>query len=63
VAALCFVCCIAGVASTRCAETLIKFAEHQRKLLKELDESFKNGGYQHSPNDLGWFEKAKSFFS
>ena len=44
-------------------ETPVKLTEHQRKLLKELDESFKKGGHKHSPNDQGWFEKAKSFFS
>jgi molecular chaperone DnaJ len=43
-------------------ETPIKLTEHQRKLLKELDDSFKKGGLKHSPNDKGWFEKAKSFF-
>ena len=44
-------------------ETPVKLTEHQRKLLKELDESFKKGGHKHSPNDKGWFEKAKDFFS
>lgn len=44
-------------------ETPVKLTEHQRKLLKELDESFKKGGLKHSPNDKGWFEKAKEFFS
>ena len=44
-------------------ETPVKLTEHQRKLLKELDESFKKSGHRHSPNDKGWFEKAKSFFS
>ncbi|WP_372658333.1 molecular chaperone DnaJ [Hydrogenophaga sp.] len=44
-------------------ETPVKLTEHQRKLLKELDDSFKKGGHKHSPNDAGWFEKAKSFFS
>lgn len=44
-------------------ETPVKLTEHQRKLLKELGESFKKGGNKHSPNDQGWFEKAKSFFS
>jgi molecular chaperone DnaJ len=43
-------------------ETPIKLTEHQRKLLKELDDSFKKAGLKHSPNDKGWFEKAKSFF-
>jgi molecular chaperone DnaJ len=44
-------------------ETPIKLTEHQRKLVKELDESFKKGGNKHSPNEDSWFEKAKSFFS
>ena len=44
-------------------ETPVKLTEHQRKLLKELGESFKKGGHKHSPNDQGWFEKAKSFFN
>jgi len=44
-------------------ETPVKLTEHQRKLIKELDESFKKGGHKHSPNDKGWFEKAKDFFS
>ena len=44
-------------------ETPIKLTEHQRKLLKELDESFKKGGHKHSPNDKGWFEKFTEFFS
>jgi molecular chaperone DnaJ len=43
-------------------ETPVKLTEHQRKLLKELDESFKKNGHKHSPNDQGWFEKAKNFF-
>ena len=44
-------------------ETPVKLTEHQRKLIKELDESFKKGGHKHSPNEKGWFEKAKEFFS
>ncbi|WP_342131422.1 molecular chaperone DnaJ [Hydrogenophaga sp. OTU3427] len=44
-------------------ETPVKLTEHQRKLIKELDESFKKGGHKHSPNDKGWFDKAKAFFS
>jgi molecular chaperone DnaJ len=44
-------------------ETPIKLTEHQRKLLKELDESFKKGGGKHSPSGKSWFEKAKEFFS
>ena len=44
-------------------ETPVKLTEHQRKLLKELDESFTKSGTKHSPQDKGWFEKAKEFFS
>lgn len=44
-------------------ETPVKLTEHQRKLLKELDDSFRKSGHKHSPNDKGWFEKAKDFFS
>lgn len=44
-------------------ETPVKLTEHQRKLLKELDESLKKGGAKHSPNEGGWTEKLRSFFS
>jgi molecular chaperone DnaJ len=44
-------------------ETPVKLTEHQRKLMKELDESFKKGGSKHSPNESSWSEKIKSFFS
>jgi molecular chaperone DnaJ len=44
-------------------ETPVKLTEHQRKLLKELDESLKKGGEKHSPTDKGWLDKAKEFFS
>jgi molecular chaperone DnaJ len=44
-------------------ETPVKLTEHQRKLLKELDESLKKGGNKHSPNEDGWAEKLRSFFS
>ncbi len=43
-------------------ETPVKLTEHQRKLLKELDESFKKNRDKHSPNGGSWFEKAKAFF-
>ena len=32
-------------------ETPVKLTEHQRKLIKELDESFRKGGHKHSPNE------------
>ncbi|MDR2853233.1 MAG: molecular chaperone DnaJ [Burkholderiaceae bacterium] len=44
-------------------ETPVKLTEYQRKLLKELDESLKNGAGKHSPAEKGWFDKAKEFFS
>jgi molecular chaperone DnaJ len=44
-------------------ETPVKLTEHQRKLVKELDESLKKGGNKHSPTDKGWIDKAKEFFS
>ena len=43
-------------------ETPVKLTEHQRKLLKELDESIKKGGAKHSPSGEGWTDKLKSFF-
>ncbi|MEO6016667.1 MAG: molecular chaperone DnaJ, partial [Polaromonas sp.] len=44
-------------------ETPVKLTEHQRKLLKELDESLKKGGAKHSPSEEGWADKLKNFFS
>jgi molecular chaperone DnaJ len=43
-------------------ETPVKLTEHQRKLLKELDESFKKGGERHSPNSKGWADRVKDLF-
>ena len=44
-------------------ETPVKLTEHQRKLLKELDDSLKKGGAKHSPSEEGWTDKLKSFFT
>ena len=44
-------------------ETPVKLTEHQRKLLKDLDESLKKGGDKHSPNEKGWADKLRSFFN
>jgi len=44
-------------------ETPVKLSEHQRKLLRELDESFKKGGSKHSPSGDSWTDRLKSFFS
>ncbi|KAF1044420.1 molecular chaperone DnaJ [Xylophilus sp.] len=44
-------------------ETPVKLTEHQRKLLRELDESLKKGGARHSPTGESWTDRLKSFFS
>ena len=43
-------------------ETPVKLTEHQRKLLKEFDESIKKGGAKHSPTSDNWADKLKGFF-
>jgi molecular chaperone DnaJ len=43
-------------------ETPVKLTEHQRKLLKELDKSFRDGGEKHSPNAKSWADRLKDFF-
>ena len=44
-------------------ETPVKLSEHQRKLLRDLGESFKKGGSKHSPNGDSWTDKLKNLFS
>jgi molecular chaperone DnaJ len=44
-------------------EIPVKLTEHQRKLLKELDESLKKGGAKHSPAEGGWTDKLRKFFN
>ena len=43
-------------------ETPVKLTEHQRKLLKELDESFRKSGDRHSPNAKSWTDRVKNIF-
>ncbi|MBB3196292.1 molecular chaperone DnaJ [Roseateles terrae] len=43
-------------------ETPVKLTEHQRKLLKELDKSFREGGDRHSPNAKSWTDRVKDLF-
>jgi molecular chaperone DnaJ len=43
-------------------ETPVKLTEHQRKLLKELDESLRKGGDRHSPGASTWTERVKDLF-
>jgi len=43
-------------------ETPVKLTEHQRKLLKELEDSLKKGGGKHSPTGDTWTDRLRSFF-
>ncbi len=43
-------------------ETPIKLTEHQRKLMKELDEAFRKAGDRHSPNTKTWSDRVKGLF-
>ena len=45
-----------------CVETPVKLTEHQRKLLKELDESFRKSGDRHSPTTKTWTDRVKDLF-
>ena len=44
-------------------ETPVKLNEAQRKLLRELEDSFKKGGSKHPPSGDSWKDKLKGFFS
>jgi molecular chaperone DnaJ len=44
-------------------ETPVKLTDEQKKLLQQFDESLKSGGDKHSPQQKGWFDGVKSFFS
>jgi molecular chaperone DnaJ len=43
-------------------ETPVKLTEHQKKLLRELDESLKKGGDRHSPDAKSWTDRVKDLF-
>ena len=43
-------------------ETPVKLTEHQRKLLKELDDAFRKAGDKHSPNAKSWTDRVKDLF-
>ena len=43
-------------------ETPVKLTEHQRKLLHELDESFRKAGDRHSPSAKSWSDRVKDLF-
>ena len=44
-------------------ETPVKLTEHQRKLMRELEESLTKGGGRHSPSGESWTDKLKNLFS
>jgi len=44
-------------------ETPVKLSEHQRRLLRELGESFQKGGSKHSPSGDSWTDRLKNLFS
>ena len=44
-------------------ETPVKLTEHQRKLLRELEDSLRKGGGKHSPSGESWTDRLKKFFS
>src|ERR1700754_811013 len=43
-------------------ETPIKLTEHQRKLLRELDEGFRKAGDSHLPTAKTWSDRVKDWF-
>ena len=43
-------------------ETPVKLTEHQRKLLKDLEESFNKAGDRHSPNAKSWTDRVRDLF-
>ncbi len=43
-------------------ETPVKLTDAQRKLLRELDESFRSAGDKHSPNAKSWTDRVKDLF-
>jgi len=44
-------------------ETPVKLNEPQRKLLRELEESFQIGAGKHSPSGDSWTDRLKNFFT
>jgi len=43
-------------------ETPIKLTEHQKRLMKELDEGFRKAGDRHSPTAKTWSDRVKDLF-
>jgi molecular chaperone DnaJ len=43
-------------------ETPVKLTDAQRKLMRELDESFRKAGDRHSPNAKSWTDRVRDIF-
>ena len=43
-------------------ETPVNLTERQKDLLREFDDSVREGGERHSPNSSSWLDGVKSFF-
>jgi molecular chaperone DnaJ len=43
-------------------ETPVNLTERQKELLRELDDSVREGGNRHSPNSSSWLDGVKGFF-
>lgn len=43
-------------------ETPVKLTDHQRKLLRELEDSFRTGNGNHSPSNKSWSDRVKDIF-
>ena len=41
----------------------MRLSEKQKKLLREVDTSVKEGGTKHSPQTKGFMDKMKGFFT
>jgi molecular chaperone DnaJ len=43
-------------------ETPVNLTEHQKELLRQLDETMQGAGSKHSPHSTGWMDGVKKFF-
>ncbi|MCW8908120.1 MAG: molecular chaperone DnaJ, partial [Sedimenticola sp.] len=43
-------------------ETPVNLTDHQKDLLRQLEESMKGAGSKHSPHSTGWLDGVKKFF-
>ena len=43
-------------------ETPVNLTDRQKELLREFDETVREGGQRHSPNSSSWLDGVKSFF-